>query len=155
MYNNPNVPVVYGKVYNYIEKTKVFNKIWVEQFNQHRLAIRCIISQPGTLIRRNVWEGVDGLNTNLHMSMDYELWWKIYKSYGDFKFIDTFVAVNRDHLETKTNSKRALHYKESMQIVKSFYGIIPIKWYLFQPYSIWFKALMNYIGKRITNSSIS
>ena len=155
MYNNPNVPVVYGKVYNYIEKTKVFNKIWVEQFNQHRLAIRCIISQPGTLIRRNVWEGVDGLNTNLHMSMDYELWWKIYKSYGDFKFIDTFVAVNRDHLETKTNSKRALHYKESMKIVKSFYGSIPIKWYLLQPYSIWFKALMNYIGKRSTNSSIS
>jgi dTDP-4-dehydrorhamnose 3,5-epimerase-like enzyme len=81
------------------------------------------------------------------MSMDYELWWKIYKSYGYFYFTDTFVAVNRDHLETKTNSKRALHYKESMKIVKLFYGRIPIKWYLIQPYSIWFKALVNYVGK--------
>jgi hypothetical protein len=147
MYNNSNAPVVYGKVYNYIEKTQVFKKIWVEQFNHHRLATRCIISQPGTLIKKTVWEEVGGLNTNLHMSMDYELWWKIYKKYGDFNFIDNYVAVNRDHLDTKTNSKRALHYKESMKIVKTFYGSIPIKWYLFQPYSIWFKAIVNYVEK--------
>ena len=148
MSDNKVAPVVYGRVYNYIEKTKVFQKIWVEKFNPKRLAIRCIISQPGTMIRRQVWESVGGLNTNLHMSMDYELWWKIYNSFGDFDFIDSYVAVNRDHLDTKTNSKRALHYKESMKIVKSFYGRIPIKWYLFQPYSIWFKTLLNYIGKR-------
>jgi hypothetical protein len=147
MTKNPETPVVYGKVYNYIEKSKLFEKIWVEKFNPKRLAVRCIISQPGSMIRRKVWERVGGLNTNLHMSMDYELWWKIYKSYGYFNFIDTFVAVNRDHLETKTNSKRALHYKESMKIVKSFYGRIPIKWYLIQPYSIWFKALVNYVAK--------
>jgi glycosyltransferase involved in cell wall biosynthesis len=152
MYNNPDVPVVYGKVYNYIEKTKEFNEIWVEQFNQRRLAIRCIISQPGTLIRKSVWENVGGLNINLHMSMDYELWWKIYKTYGDFNFVDAYVAVNRDHLETKTNSKRSLHYKESMKIVKSFYGSVPIKWYIFQPYSVWFKALMNYVEKKNNNS---
>lgn len=147
MSNNPKSPVVYGKVYNYIEKSKVYENIWVEKFNPNRLAVRCIISQPGTMIRREVWESVGGLNTHLHMSMDYELWWKIYKANGDFDFIDTYVAVNRDHLNTKTNSKRALHYKESMEIVKSFYGRIPIKWYLIQPYSIWFKALVNYLAK--------
>ncbi len=141
---NPGVPVSYGQVYNLIEKNNSMKPIWVEPFSEKRLSLRCIISQPGTLIRRDVWDSVGGLDTNLHMSMDYDLWWRIFKSFGKFHFVQDFVAVNRDHLNTKTNSKRFLHYNESIKVVKKYYGSVPIKWIIAQPYSIWFKFLLNY-----------
>ncbi len=142
--DNPKVPVSYGQVYNLIDKNNSMKPIWVETFSEKRLSLRCIISQPGTLIRRNVWERLGGVDTNLHMSMDYDLWWRIYKCFGEFYFVQDFVAVNRDHLDTKTNSKRFLHYKESISIVKKYYGSVPLKWIIAQPYSVWFKFLLNY-----------
>jgi len=147
MIQNPGIPVSYGQVYNLIDKNNSMKPIWVEPFSKKRLSIRCIISQPGTLIRRNVWESVGGVDTNLHMSMDYDLWWRIYKTFGDFHYVQDFVAVNRDHLNTKTNSNRFLHYKESISIVKKYYGRVPLKWIIAQPYSVWFKFLVNYFGQ--------
>lgn len=72
-----NVPAVYGKVWNINERTTVKKPVWVEPFDGDRLTLRCIISQPATLIRRTVWEEVGG---RLHMAMDYDLWWRIYPS---------------------------------------------------------------------------
>lgn len=146
---NLEVPVTYGKVYNLIDKNNSMKPIWVESFSEKRLSIRCIISQPGTLIRRNVWESVGGVNTNLHMSMDYDLWWRIFKSFGNFYYIEDFVAVNRDHVNTKTNSKRFLHYKESISVVRKYYGSVPLKWFIAQPYSVWFKFSINYFRQII------
>lgn len=141
---NPNAPAAYGKVFNFLEASQKRKPVWVEPFNERRLAIRNIISQPGTLIRRTAWEAVSGVNESLHMSMDYDLWWKLYKKFGDFEFVDDFIAVNRDHRDTKTNSKRQLHYKESIQIVNKYYGRVPIKWWILQPYSVWYRSLINH-----------
>jgi glycosyltransferase involved in cell wall biosynthesis len=140
---NSNAPVVYGKVYNLKQSTLKRSPVWVEPFNVRRLSLRNIISQPGAIIRRDAWDSVQGLDESLYMSMDYDLWWRLYTKYGEFKFVDKFVAVNRDHDGTKTNTKRALHYKESMMVVKKYFGSIPIKWWIYQPYSVWFKTLVN------------
>ena len=140
---NTEAPVAYGKVYNLVQETQTLKQVWVESFDVRRLATRNIISQPGTLIRRDAWCAVGGVSECLHMSMDYELWWKLYSNFGNFEFIDDFVAVNRDHSETKTSSKRKLHYQESIAVVKKFYGTVPLKWYVYQPYAVWFRSLVN------------
>jgi GT2 family glycosyltransferase len=142
---NSNAPAVYGKVFNLKQSTQKRRPVWVEPFNVRRLSKRNIISQPGVIIRREAWDSVGGLDESLYMSMDYDLWWRLYMKYGEFIFVDEFVAVNRDHDETKTNTKRALHYKESMMVVKKYFGSIPIKWWIYQPYSVWFKTLVNWI----------
>ena len=118
------------------------SSVWVEPFSEQRLALRCIISQPGTLIRRSAWEAVQGLDPDLHMVMDYDLWWRLFKAYGPFVFLDDFVAVNREHACTKTKTKRRLHYKEAIQIVRKHHGRVPLKWWLLQPYAVWFKSIM-------------
>ncbi len=138
---NPQYPAVYGRSYNYFEKSGMFKPVWIEPFSEQRLAVRCIISQPATLIRRSVWEAIGGVDTSLHMSMDYDLWWRIYKRFGPLGFLDDYVAVNREHDHTKTRLNRRLHYKESMAIVRKYYGSTPLKWWLFQPYSVWYKSL--------------
>ncbi|MBU3549915.1 glycosyltransferase [Polynucleobacter sp. MWH-Berg-3C6] len=140
---NPTSPAVYGQVLSYHQNSGKENYVWVEKFSKNRLSIRCIISQPGTLIRRSAWEAVNGLDASLFMAMDYDLWWRLFITIGPLKYIDKLVAVNREHSETKTKNFRLKHYVEAMKIVKKYNGYLPIKWWLLQPYSIWFKSLKN------------
>ena len=111
----------------------------------NRLALRCILSQPATLIRRSAWEQIGGLNENLHMAMDYDLWWRLFKACGPLTFVDEYIAVNRDHCDTKTNNNRRLHYREARQVVKKHYGQLPLKWWFAHPYKVWFK---NFVGAK-------
>jgi GT2 family glycosyltransferase len=137
-----NAPAVYGKAWHLIEKTGRRYPVWVEPFSEQRLALRCISAQPATLIRRSAWERVGGLDETLHMTMDYDLWWRLFKTVGPLRFVDEFAAVNRDHAGTKTKTQRRLHYREAIAVVRRHHGRVPWKWWLAQPYAVWFKALM-------------
>ena len=140
---HPEVVAVYGRAWNLIEKTGKRYPVWVEPFNERRLALRCIISQPATLIRRSAWEKVGGVDPSLHMAMDYDLWWRLFKQVGPLHFLDEFVAVNREHETTKTNTQRSRHYQEAMKVVRKHYGKVPLKWWLAQPYAVWYKGILN------------
>jgi glycosyltransferase involved in cell wall biosynthesis len=139
----PSAPAAYGKVWNYVEATGARRPVWVEPFSERRLALRCIVSQPGTLVRRSAWEAVGGLDDGLRMAIDYDLWWRLYKNLAPLEFVDDFVALNRDHADTKTNTQRRLHYREAMAIVRKYHGRVPLKWWLAQPYAVWLKAVAN------------
>ena len=135
-------PAVYGRAWNVVQKTGKRYPVWVEPFNERRLALRCIISQPATLVRRTAWNDVGGVDANLHMAMDYDLWWRLFKQVGPLHFLDAFVAVNREHENTKTKTQRRRHYREAMKVVLKHYGRVPLKWWLAQPYAVWFKSLV-------------
>lgn len=138
----PASPAAYGRAWNLVERSGKRAPVWVEPFREKRLALRCIVSQPATLIRRSAWELVGGLDESLHMAMDYDLWWRLYKTGGPLHFVDNFVAVNRDHRGTKTRNWRRLHYREAMGIVRKYHGRVPLKWWLAQPYAVWFKSIV-------------
>jgi len=143
---HPDAPVAYGKAWNIKEKNGIRIPVWTEPFSRRRLALRCIISQPATLIRRTAWEAVHGTDPNFHMAMDYELWWKIFNAFGEFVYVNDFIAVNRIHAAMKTNRYRQLHYQEAMMVVRKYNGTVPLKWWLFQPYAVWYKGLLNTMG---------
>lgn len=139
----PNAPAVYGKAWNFVQKNQMMRPVWVEPFNAQRLALRCIIAQPATLIRRTVWEEIGGLDENLHMAMDYDLWWRIFKTFGSLAYLDEFIAVNREHEQTKTANKRRLHYQEAIKTIRKHNRHVPLKWWLAQPYKVWLKSLIS------------
>lgn len=135
------VPAVYGRSWNVVQKTGKRAPVWVEPFDERRLTLRCIVSQPATLIRRSAWDAVGGVDSKLHMAMDYDLWWRLFKQVGQLEFVDKFVAVNRDHEATKTKTFRRRHYQEAMAVVRKYHGRVPLKWWLAQPYAVWFKSI--------------
>jgi len=141
--DHPLSPMVYAKSFNENQNSGTRATTRVEKFSVNRLAEKCIISQPATLIRRSAWEALDGLNQNLLMAMDYDLWWRIYKAFGAPYFLDEIVAINSIHPETKTNKNRKLHFSEAMAVVKRHYGVIPARWWLAYPYSVGIKTLIN------------
>ena len=138
---SPQAPMVYGRCWNHIESKGTKKAVWVEPFSERRLAQRCIIAQPATLIRRTAWEEVGGVDPTLHMTMDYDLWWRLYKTGGAPHFVSDYVAVNRVHEGTKTRNNRRLHYKEAISLVRRHHGTVPLKWWLAQPYAVWLKSL--------------
>ena len=137
----PQASAVYGKCWNVIQNTGKRKPVWVEPFSERRLSLRCIISQPATLIRRSAWETIDGVDASMHMAMDYDLWWRLFKEVGPLTHVDAFVAVNREHEETKTKTLRRRHYAEAIAVVRRHHGSVPLKWWLFQPYAVWLKSI--------------
>ena len=138
---NPGAPMAYGRAWNFAERTGKRRPVFVRPFSERWMAQLCIVSQPATLIRRSVWESVGGVDPSLHMAMDYDLWWRLYRKFGKPTFADEFVAVNREHADTKTSTQRRLHYREAMGVVRKHYGRVPLKWWLAQPYAVWYRSL--------------
>ena len=140
----PAAPFAYGRSWNVSRNSRT--PVWVEPFSEQRLSVRCMVSQPASLIRRSAWEGVGGLDPNLHMAMDYDLWWRLFRKFGAPQFVDAFVAANRDHPATKTASFRRLHYIEATDVVRRHNGRVPLKWRLMWPYAVWLKAARRWLG---------
>ena len=136
-----NTPMVYGRAWDVTHSSGRKREAYVRPFDVERMAVRCLISQPATLIRRSAWEAAGGLDESLHMAMDYDLWWRLHKANGTPHFVDVEVAVNREHWDTKTQRQRQKHYNEAIAVVRRHYGRVPAKWWLAQPYAVWYRTL--------------
>lgn len=135
----PGVAMAYGRAWDAHDdgrRTPVF----VRAFRPWLMAQLCIVSQPATLVRRSAWEAVGGLDAGLHLALDYDLWWRLYRRFGQPVFVDDFIAVNRVHARTKTATQREAHYREAIDVVRRHYGRVPLKWYLAQPYAVWYRS---------------
>jgi glycosyltransferase involved in cell wall biosynthesis len=141
----PHAPAAYGRVDDLEGQRR--KSLWVEPFDEGRLALRNIVSQPGTLIRRSCWEAVGGVDPALFLAMDYDLWWRLFRRFGPLAYADRLVAVNRVHGATKTRNNRAAHYREAIAVVRRNHGRVPLKWWLYQPYAVWWKALAARLGR--------
>ena len=128
-----NAPVAYGKCNHIDECGSSVAPYLTLPFNQWLLANYCFIGQPATLIRREIWDAVGGLNPDLNFALDYELWWKCFRLAGPFAYVRTLVAANRLHKDTKTHNNLDAHYQESIDVVKQFYGKVPLKWQVMKP----------------------
>jgi GT2 family glycosyltransferase len=139
----PEAPMAYGHVWNHVEATgRRRRNFEVHPFSERLMAQFNIVAQPATLIRRSAWEAVGGVDESLHMAMDYDLWWRLFKQFGPPCFVNAHVAVNRRHAETKTSSKRWLHYREAISVVRRHYGRVPLKWWLAQPLMVWYRSVV-------------
>ena len=145
--NEQNTPAVYGQSWNVDTQGNKIKPYWTAPFSRRHLANRCFISQPATLIRRDAWEKVGGLDDTLHMAFDYDLWWKLYTQFGPLSYVEEFVAANRRHDDTKTTINRRQHYREAMKLVRKYYGKVPIKWYLARPVMVNMWLLMQKLKK--------
>ena len=143
----PDAAFAYGRAWNVTDPGGKVAPVYVRPFDARAMAVRCLVSQPATLIRRSAWEQVGGLDEALHMAMDYDLWWRLFNAFGEPCFVESYVAVNRDHDQTKTNAARRLHYQEAMSVVRRHYRSVPLKWWLAQPYAVWYRSWRNRMAR--------
>jgi len=132
--NNPEYDAIYGKAYVIDKCGKVIGSYPTKEFNKNQFSKECFICQPATLIRNSCWKELGGLNPNLFMCLDYDLWLRIINK-GRIAYLEEYVACSRDHEETKTNNYQTQGFQEAFLILKRNYGYVPFNWILSYEYN--------------------
>jgi glycosyltransferase involved in cell wall biosynthesis len=108
----PDVDVVYGHAVHVSAECDFLSYFPAIDPDPRSLTRGCTISQPSCFIRRRAMERVGGLNTALHYTMDWDLWFRLYRAGCRFAFLDAPLSVVRVHAATKTMSRAFERYRE-------------------------------------------
>ncbi len=124
---NHEYSAVYAKGYITNSDNEILESYPTELFSIERLKYHCFICQPATLVRRDYWLAIGGLDPAFQMDMDYDLWWRLIKV-GPMGYLEQYVACSRDHDGTKTRNKQDIHFEEAIRLLRKHTGTIP--WHL-------------------------
>ena len=133
---DPSAAVVYGGCLLIDEAGRMIGRYRAGPMSRRSLSRRCVIPQPATLIRRDAWERVSGLRNKLHLSLDYDLWWRLHRGGFRFSRIDADVAALRFHENAKSFRYAREMYGEAKAVVREHYGSLPLIWHLREPFSV-------------------
>jgi GT2 family glycosyltransferase len=131
-----SIAVVYGATLLIDALRRPIGRRRAARFSGRALSRSCIISQPASLIRREVWERVGGLDEGLQLSHDYDLWCRINQAGLRFGRIETDVAAARLHSEAKSMKQAAEMYAEATSVVRRHFHSLPLIWRMRQPFSV-------------------
>ncbi|MEH6696140.1 MAG: glycosyltransferase [Hyphomonas sp.] len=114
---SPSLDVVYGHS-SIIDETGAMTGY---HFNVEppgpRLLQAGIISQPSCLFRRAACEGAGGVNADLHYTMDWDLWIRMFEAGAKFDFIDAPMSMVLWGDDTKTASLNKRRRNELQDII--------------------------------------
>ncbi|MEL3888631.1 glycosyltransferase [Ferrovibrio sp. MS7] len=101
---HPEIDIVYGQA-SYLDADGAFIGYFPAYApDTARLDRSNTICQPAAFVRRSAVERIQGLNTSLHYTMDWDLWLRLRDAGCKFLGIDTVLAVVINDSNTKTNS---------------------------------------------------
>ncbi len=100
----PELDVVYGHSAILDEHGRMTGYHWAVEPPGPRLLEAGIVSQPSCFFRRDAYERAGGLNADLHYTMDWDLWIRLYKSGAKFGFTDDVMSMVLWGDDTKTSS---------------------------------------------------
>jgi GT2 family glycosyltransferase len=124
---HPDWSAVAGRAHCLSESGAVIAEIPTAPFSVEGFSHACTICQPATLIRREAWEAIGGLDASLHMCFDYDLWWRLARI-GPIGYVDGLIAASRDHAATKTRQRRQEYFREAIALVRRETGGVPWHW---------------------------
>ena len=133
---DPAVDVVYGNCVLIDAQGRLIGRYRSRPFSARWLSRHSIIAQPATLIRRDAWERVGGLDERLHFALDYDLWWRLHRAGARFKWIETDVAALRHHPAAKSFVFARAQYAEAKSVVRRHTGSLPLIWRVREPFSV-------------------
>ncbi len=89
----------------------------------------CFICQPTVFLRREAFEEIGGLNSDLHTAMDFDMWLRLYRAFpGRIGYHPSLQAYSRLYPENKTFASRDAVFRESMDLITREFGCVPPHW---------------------------
>lgn len=113
---NPDAEIVYGEADEVDERGAKIRSYAVEDWDFQRMVDRCIICQPATIIRRDVFERFGGLSGECLVAIDLEYWLRVGEKVR-FLRVPFKVAASRIWADTKSTNEQL-----EMQEDALFYG---------------------------------
>ncbi len=131
------VDVIYGDCIMLMENGAFTPAIGTETYTRGALAKkRMILQQPGTCIRKALWDIVGGVNERLNWTMDYDLFLRLESKKALFKRMEEFVAIARIHADAKTSSGSKKRLFEHWKILFNTH-IRNITYFSMRPYILY------------------
>jgi len=124
---NPDASVIYGGGVWIDEAGERIRPYPVRDFDPALFARECFICQPASFLRREVFENAGGLDPDLQLTFDYELWMRLARVHS-MQRIDQNLALSRMHRSNKSLGQRGGVFRETFRILKRHYGYIPFEW---------------------------
>lgn len=111
-----DVDLVYGDAFTIDEAGWPLNELMFSDWDLSDLLRFRVICQPAVFMKREVWEEVQGLNSDLHYMLDHQLWIKIASRF-QVKHIPSFWAASRSHGQAKNVAFAAGFSDEILQLL--------------------------------------
>ncbi len=123
----PEAGVVYGNAWYTREDGSRISRYPVQPFNYDLLGHLCFVCQPASFLRSKVWAEVGGLDKSLHLTLDYDLWFRIAERYP-MAYMDRDLATCRMYLENKSLGRRREAFEEIIRIMRRYRGYVPLNY---------------------------
>jgi glycosyltransferase involved in cell wall biosynthesis len=121
----PSADVVSGHGYLAEPSGKLGAPLFSDRWHAGRFAHgACVLVQPATFFRRNVFEKVGGFNQANRTTWDLELWADMARAGASFRSVEGFVAAFRLHRESITANRqlRERRLEDTRTILERFRG---------------------------------
>lgn len=123
----PTAAVAYGDAAFIDDRGNSLGRYPTRPFEAQALLRECFICQPATLVRRSAYEEVGGIDIDLHLAMDYDLWLKLATRFP-FRYVNEVLAASRMHASNKTLSSRREVYREIFHVLHRTASYVPYEW---------------------------
>ncbi|MBB5520084.1 glycosyltransferase [Amphiplicatus metriothermophilus] len=101
---DPSLDMVYGHSVILDDAGRMIGYHWAVEPQEERILETNVISQPSCFFRREAYERAGGLDRDLHYTMDWDLWVRLFKSGAKIGFINAPLSMVLWGRETKTAS---------------------------------------------------
>ena len=118
--NDRSIDLVYGHSTIIDDAKRIRSYHWAVEATPPHILEGGIISQPSCFFKRKAYEAIAPLNVDLHYTMDWDLWIRLYKSGAKFQFIDAPMSLVLWAEGTKTSSFNAARQAELRRIIQEY-----------------------------------
>lgn len=99
---------------------RLYKKLWRHLLSPTLLAVLNPIPQPAVFLRWSAFEKTGEFSEELHYTMDYEYWHRLYKSVGKPLVISQPLSAFRIHGTSKGGSQYEKQFKEELSVAQHF-----------------------------------
>ena len=129
---NAGTAAVYGDAHYVDRGGRIVGPYPTRDFDWERLAHECYLCQPAVFFRRGLVDRLGGLDTDLAVALDYDLWIRYFREHRPVRLARP-LATSRMYPDNKTLALRSRGYGEIFRIVRRHYGYVPYSWALGRP----------------------
>ena len=123
----PQIDVIYGEGNWIDEHGAVIGRYPTVPFDASVLERDCFICQPASFFRASAYRRC-GLDPDINMSFDYDLWIRMAKQGIRFEMIPQYLAGSRMHYGALTLNERDTVFQASIGLLRRHYGYVPFSW---------------------------
>jgi glycosyltransferase involved in cell wall biosynthesis len=118
-------------------------------FDWETLAEECFLCQPAVFFRRRLVERLGGLDPELGVVLDYDLWIRLFRERAPAR-LRLPLATSRMYSDNKTLAMRPRAYREIFRVVSRHYGHVPYRWALGRASYAWHRNDQYHDPRRTT-----